>query len=151
MSKVLSLVSQQLDALLTGETNVVSNLSNAAALIFQNYEDINWAGFYIYNSNSDTLDLGPFQGKVACMHIQPGSGVVGTAFSKNESLVVPNVHDFAGHIACDADSNSELVVPVYKNDRIYGIIDIDSPRLNRFGEIEKNEVEELSEVLSKYI
>lgn len=151
MSKVLSLVSQQLDALLTGETNVVSNLSNAAALIFQNYEDINWAGFYIYNSNSDTLDLGPFQGKVACMHIQPGSGVVGTAFSKNESLVVPNVHDFAGHIACDADSNSELVVPVYKNDRIYGIIDIDSPRLNRFGEIEKNEVEELSEILSKYI
>ncbi|WP_220738911.1 GAF domain-containing protein [Leuconostoc miyukkimchii] len=151
MSKVLSLVSQQLDALLTGETNVVSNLSNAAALIFQNYEDINWAGFYIYNSNSDTLDLGPFQGKVACMHIQPGSGVVGTAFSENESLVVPNVHDFAGHIACDADSNSELVVPVYKNDRIYGIIDIDSPRLNRFGEIEKNEVEELSEILSKYI
>lgn len=151
MSKVLSLVSQQLDALLTGETNVVSNLSNAAALIFQNYEDINWAGFYIYNSNSDTLDLGPFQGKVACMHIQPGSGVVGTAFSKNESLVVPNVHEFAGHIACDADSNSELVVPVYKNDRIYGIIDIDSPRLNRFGEIEKNEVEELSEILSKYI
>lgn len=151
MSKVLSLVSQQLDALLTGETNVVSNLSNAAALIFQNYEDINWAGFYIYNSNSDTLDLGPFQGKVACMHIQSGSGVVGTAFSGNKSLVVPNVHDFAGHIACDADSNSELVVPVYKNDRIYGIIDIDSPRLNRFGEIEKNEVEELSEVLSKYI
>lgn len=151
MSKVLSLVSQQLDALLTGETNVVSNLSNAAALIFQNYEDVNWAGFYIYNSNSDTLDLGPFQGKVACMHIQPGSGVVGTAFSENESLVVPNVHDFAGHIACDADSNSELVVPVYKNDRIYGIIDIDSPRLNRFGEIEKNEAEELSEILSKYI
>lgn len=151
MSKVLSLVSQQLDALLTGETNVVSNLSNAAALIFQNYEDVNWAGFYIYNSNSDTLDLGPFQGKVACMHIQPGSGVVGTAFSRNESLVVPNVHDFAGHIACDADSNSELVVPVYKNDRIYGIIDIDSPRLNRFGEIEKNEAEELSEILSKYI
>ncbi|MGB4823311.1 MAG: GAF domain-containing protein [Leuconostoc mesenteroides] len=151
MSKVISLVGQQLDALLENETNIVSNLANAAALLFQNYENLNWAGFYIYNDDSKELDLGPFQGKVACMHIKPGSGVVGTAFANKESIVVPNVHDFAGHIACDADSNSELVVPIFKNGEIYGIIDIDSPLLNRFGENEKNEVEELAEILANHI
>ncbi|MFT9123590.1 MAG: GAF domain-containing protein [Leuconostoc mesenteroides] len=151
MSKVISLVGQQLDALLENETNIVSNLANAAALLFQNYENLNWAGFYIYNDDDKELDLGPFQGKVACMHIKPGSGVVGTAFANKESIVVPNVHDFAGHIACDADSNSELVVPIFKNGQIYGIIDIDSPLLNRFGENEKNEVEELAEILANHI
>ncbi|WP_273710172.1 GAF domain-containing protein [Leuconostoc mesenteroides] len=151
MSKVISLVGQQLDALLENETNIVSNLANAAALLFQNYENLNWAGFYIYNDDVKELDLGPFQGKVACMHIKPGSGVVGTAFANKESIVVPNVHDFAGHIACDADSNSELVVPIFKNGQIYGIIDIDSPLLNRFGENEKNEVEELAEILANHI
>ncbi|HAV52676.1 MAG TPA: histidine kinase [Leuconostoc mesenteroides] len=151
MSKVISLVGQQLDALLENETNIVSNLANAAALLFQNYENLNWAGFYIYNDDPKELDLGPFQGKVACMHIKPGSGVVGTAFANKESIVVPNVHDFAGHIACDADSNSELVVPIFKNGEIYGIIDIDSPLLNRFGENEKNEVEELAEILANHI
>lgn len=151
MSKVISLVGQQLDALLENETNIVSNLANAAALLFQNYENLNWAGFYIYNDDAKGLDLGPFQGKVACMHIKPGSGVVGTAFANKESIVVPNVHDFAGHIACDADSNSELVVPIFKNGQIYGIIDIDSPLLNRFGENEKNEVEELAEILANHI
>lgn len=151
MSKVISLVGQQLDALLENETNIVSNLANAAALLFQNYENLNWAGFYIYNDDAKELDLGPFQGKVACMHIKPGSGVVGTAFANKESIVVPNVHGFAGHIACDADSNSELVVPIFKNGQIYGIIDIDSPLLNRFGENEKNEVEELAEILANHI
>ena len=151
MSKVISLVGQQLDALLENETNIVSNLANAAALLFQNYENLNWAGFYIYNDDAKELDLGPFQGKVACMHIKPGSGVVGKAFANKESIVVPNVHDFAGHIACDADSNSELVVPIFKNGQIYGIIDIDSPLLNRFGENEKNEVEELAEILANHI
>lgn len=151
MSKVISLVGQQLDALLENETNIVSNLANTAALLFQNYENLNWAGFYIYNDDTKELDLGPFQGKVACMHIKPGSGVVGTAFANKESIVVPNVHEFAGHIACDADSNSELVVPIFKNGQIYGIIDIDSPILNRFGENEKNEVEELAEILANHI
>ncbi|WP_273712161.1 GAF domain-containing protein [Leuconostoc mesenteroides] len=151
MSKVISLVGQQLDVLLENETNIVSNLANAAALLFQNYENLNWAGFYIYNDDAKELDLGPFQGKVACMHIKPGSGVVGTAFANKESIVVPNVHDFAVHIACDADSNSELVVPIFKNGQIYGIIDIDSPLLNRFGENEKNEVEELAEILANHI
>lgn len=151
MSKVISLVGQQLDALLENETNVVSNLANAAALLFQNYEDLNWAGFYIYNNVTKELDLGPFQGKVACMHIQPESGVVGTSFANKESIVVPNVHDFAGHIACDADSNSELVVPIFKDGQIYGMIDIDSPLLDRFGEKEKNEVEELAEILANHI
>ena len=105
MNQLNTLIGQQLNALLENETNSVSNLSNAAALIFHSYGDVNWAGFYIYNADTKTLDLGPFQGKVACMHIQPESGVVGSAFSQRKSLVVPDVHAFAGHIACDADSN----------------------------------------------
>ncbi|AFT81750.1 GAF domain-containing protein [Leuconostoc carnosum] len=151
MSDIQSLVSQQLEALLENENNTVSNLSNAAALIFQNYENINWAGFYIYNTETQVLDLGPFQGKVACMHIQPGTGVVGAAFAHKKSMMVPNVHEFTGHIACDADSNAELVIPIYKNERVYGVIDIDSPELDRFTEIDKNEVEELAQVLAQHI
>lgn len=151
MNQLNTLIGQQLNALLENETNSVSNLSNAAALIFHSYGDVNWAGFYIYNADTKTLDLGPFQGKVACMHIQPESGVVGSAFSQRKSLVVPDVHAFAGHIACDADSNSELVVPIYRNGEPYGVIDIDSPILNRFGAVEKEEVEELADVLSRHI
>lgn len=151
MSDIQSLVSQQLEALLENENNTVSNLSNAAALIFQNYENINWAGFYIYNTETQVLDLGPFQGKVACMHIQPGTGVVGAAFAHKKSMMVPNVHEFTGHIACDAESNAELVIPIYKNERVYGVIDIDSPELDRFTEIDKNEVEELAQVLAQHI
>ena len=151
MSYVESLVAKQLESLLENEQNVVSNLANASALIFQNYENVNWAGFYIYNHDSNELDLGPFQGNVACMHIKPASGVVGTSFEEKSSLVVPNVHEFAGHIACDANSNSELVVPIFKNGEVYGIIDIDSPLLDRFSDIEKAEVEELSAVLSEHI
>lgn len=151
MSDIQSLVSQQLEALLENENNTVSNLSNAAALIFQNYENINWAGFYIYNTETQVLDLGPFQGKVACMHIQPGTGVVGAAFAHKKSMMVPNVHEFTGHIACDADSNAELVIPIYKNERVYGVIDIDSPELDRFTEIDKNEVEELAQILAQHI
>lgn len=151
MSDIQSLVSQQLEALLENENNTVSNLSNAAALIFQNYENINWAGFYIYNTETQVLDLGPFQGKVACMHIQPGTGVVGTAFAHKKSMMVANVHEFTGHIVCDAESNAELVIPIYKNERVYGVIDIDSPELDRFTEIDKNEVEELAQVLAQHI
>ncbi|WP_367300836.1 GAF domain-containing protein [Leuconostoc carnosum] len=151
MSDMQSLVSQQLEALLENENNTVSNLSNAAALIFQNYENINWAGFYIYNTETQVLDLGPFQGKVACMHIQPGTGVVGTAFAHKKSMMVANVHEFTGHIACDAESNAELVIPIYKNERVYGVIDIDSPELDRFTEIDKNEVEELAQILAQHI
>ena len=151
MSYVESLVAKQLESLLENEQNVVSNLANASALIFQNYENVNWAGFYIYNHDSNELDLGPFQGNVACMHIKPGSGVVGTSFEEKTSLIVPNVHEFAGHIACDANSNSELVVPIFKNGDIFGIIDMDSPLLDRFSDFERKEFEELALVLSKSI
>lgn len=151
MSHVESLVAKQLESLLENEKNVVSNLANASALIFQNYENINWAGFYVYNNDSNQLDLGPFQGNVACMHINPGSGVVGKSFAEKTSMIVPNVHEFAGHIACDANSNSELVVPIFKNGDIFGIIDIDSPLLDRFSDFERKEVEELALVLSKSI
>ena len=151
MSHVESLVAKQLESLLENEKNVVSNLANASALIFQNYENINWAGFYVYNNESNELDLGPFQGNVACMHINPGSGVVGKSFAEKKSMIVPNVHEFAGHIACDANSNSELVVPIFKNGDIFGIIDMDSPLLDRFSDFERKEVEELALVLSKSI
>lgn len=85
------------------------------------------------------------------MHIQPGTGVVGTAFAHKKSMMVANVHEFTGHIACDAESNAELVIPIYKNERVYGVIDIDSPELDRFTEIDKNEVEELAQVLAQHI
>lgn len=94
---------------------------------------------------------GPFQGNVACMHIKLGSGVVGTAFEKKTSIIVPDVHEFAGHIACDANSKSELVVPLFKNSKIYGVIDIDSPSLDRFSSVEPEEVEELAVVLSEHV
>lgn len=151
MINVKSLVAKQLESLLEEEKNVVTNLANASALIFQSYENVNWAGFYIYNSETNELDLGPFQGNVACMHIKPGSGVVGTAFEKKASIIVPDVHEFAGHIACDANSKSELVVPLFKNDEIYGVIDIDSPSLDRFSSVEQEEIEELAVVLSEHV
>ena len=107
-----SLLSQQLNALLTNETNFIANLSNASALLYQSLSDINWAGFYLYDETNDELHLGPFQGKVACMHIKNGSGVCGTALQQQKVLRVDNVHEFAGHIACDSASNSEIVVPL---------------------------------------
>ncbi|KRM87906.1 GAF domain-containing protein [Lacticaseibacillus thailandensis] len=132
MSQLDPIVVAQVDALLTDEHNPITNLANAAALLNDSLTDVNWVGFYLYNQTTKQLDLGPFQGKVACMHIAPGSGVVGTAFVKGASLIVPDVHAFAGHIACDAASNSEIVVPVTVDGQTIAILDIDSPSLDRF-------------------
>lgn len=128
----LTLLPTQLDALLTDETNNVANLANASALLMQTVPDINWAGFYIFDESKQDLVLGPFQGKVACMHIIPGNGVVGTSYQQNSILVVPDVHQFPGHIACDSASNAEIVIPIIVNTKIVAILDIDSPTLNRF-------------------
>ncbi|VDG19174.1 histidine kinase [Lactobacillus allii] [Lactiplantibacillus mudanjiangensis] len=146
-----SLMNQQLDALLYQETNLVANLANASALINDTYTDLNWAGFYLYNDTTDELDLGPFQGKVACMHIKPGAGVVGTAFKDQQVQRVANVHEFPGHIACDSASNSEIVVPLTKGDRQIGVLDIDSPSLDRFTAENEQELTEFAKILMQHI
>ena len=133
MSKTIApIIIDQIDALLTDEPHPIANLANAAALLYSEISDLNWAGFYLYDANADELILGPFQGKVACMHIQNGSGVCGTALKQQSTLRVANVHEFPGHIACDSASNSEIVIPLMVEKQPIGVLDIDSPSLNRF-------------------
>ncbi|MFC6294732.1 GAF domain-containing protein [Lactiplantibacillus daoliensis] len=146
-----SLMNQQLDALLYNETNLVANLANASALINSTYTDLNWAGFYLYSSETNSLDLGPFQGKVACMHIKVGAGVVGTAFADQQIHRVANVHEFPGHIACDSASNAEIVVPLTKDGRKIGVMDIDSPSLDRFTAENELELAEFAKILVQHI
>ncbi|MFJ5791629.1 GAF domain-containing protein [Lysinibacillus sp. NPDC097162] len=123
-------LAKQLDALLTGETDRIANLSNASALLNQFLPDINWVGFYILQE--EELVLGPFQGLPACVRIPVGRGVCGSAVSTKETLVVDDVHAFPGHIACDAASQSEIVIPLIQQDKVIGVLDIDSPIKNRF-------------------
>ena len=108
----LSLLNEQLSALLTNEHSAIANLANASALINESVDNLNWAGFYLYNSKNDQLDLGPFQGKVACMHIALGKGVCGVAASTKETQIVGDVSKFSSYIACDSAAKSELVVPM---------------------------------------
>ncbi|SDI11813.1 GAF domain-containing protein [Pseudobutyrivibrio sp. 49] len=143
------LLSEQLKALAEDEPNYLPVLSNASALINENLDDLNWAGFYLMNNGS--LLLGPFQGKVACIRIALGKGVCGTAAEKDETLVVPNVHEFPGHIACDCASNSEIVVPIHKDGKVVGVLDIDSPSLNRFSDEDKAGLEEFVRTLEAVI
>lgn len=145
------LLNKQLHALLEGETNHIANLSNTSALLFEQLENINWAGFYLWNEAENELILGPFQGKVACVRIQNGKGVCGTSFEKQETLVVPNVHDFPGHIACDSASKAEIVVPLIKNGECIGVLDIDAPVQDRFSDEDKKILEEFVDVLVQHI
>jgi GAF domain-containing protein len=147
--KLDEIVVDQVTALLEGETNAVTMLANASALLSDAIADNNWCGFYLLNKQSGELDLGPFQGKVACMHIKPGTGVVGTSFAQGESLLVPNVHEFPGHIACESASNAELVAPVYLNGELSAILDIDSPTLNRFSAEDQQIVQAFAKALGK--
>ena len=124
------LLTQQLNALAEDENFYLPVLSNASALLYENIEDINWAGFYLIDKGS--LLLGPFQGKVACIRIPIGKGVCGTAAKEDKTLLVANVHEFSGHSACDAASNSEIVIPVHCNGKVIGVLDIDSPSFDRF-------------------
>jgi len=121
---------RQLAAVLHGERDWTANLAQASALLMQTLPDLNWAGFYLLKDGE--LVLGPFQGKVACVRIKLGRGVCGTAAARRESVVVPDVHAFPGHIACDSASNSEVVVPLLAGGRLYGVLDLDSPRKHRF-------------------
>lgn len=120
----------QLAAIFDGEPSGLANAANMAAVLYQSLPRLNWAGFY-FLMDAD-LVLGPFQGKVACTRIAPGRGVCGTAAIRRETVVVPDVHAFPGHIACDAASRSEIVIPLIKADRLLGVLDIDSPELERF-------------------
>ena len=140
------LLHNQLKALLEDETFLIPNLSNAAALLAGALKDINWAGFYLINHNE--LLLGPFQGKPACIHIPIGKGVCGTAVSENKTQLVPDVHEFPGHIACDSASRSEIVVPMYDNGKIVGVLDIDSPITDRFDRADQEGLEEFVRILT---
>jgi GAF domain-containing protein len=122
----------QARALFAGERDALANAANMAALLFANLTDLNWAGFYFLRGNE--LVLGPFQGKVACVRIALGKGVCGAAAQRRESLIVPDVHAFPGHIACDAASRSEIVIPLIEGARIWGVLDLDSPKLSRFSD-----------------
>ena len=121
---------KQLAALTQNVPHTIANLANASALLWQEMTDINWAGFYLLQG--DLLVLGPFQGKPACIEISMGKGVCGTAAATQTTQLVPDVHQFPGHIACDSASNSEIVVPIYKNGSLFGVLDIDSPLFGRF-------------------
>lgn len=120
----------QIQSLAEEERHYVSLLSNASALIWQAMDDLNWAGFYLMRQGR--LVLGPFQGKVACIHIAVGKGVCGTAVAEDRVQRVPDVHRFPGHIACDSASNSEIVLPIHQDGQVIGVLDIDSPLLDRF-------------------
>ncbi|MCP1160104.1 GAF domain-containing protein [Bacillus infantis] len=147
--KNYALLNKQLHALLEGEPNRIANLSNAAALLNQFLDRINWAGFYIMEDGE--LVLGPFQGLPACVRIALGKGVCGTSAQKRETLRIEDVHAFPGHIACDAASQSEIVVPIIKNGEVFGVLDIDSPEKNRFDEIDQQGLEDFVETLVKHI
>ena len=143
------LVLQQLKALTYDESDLIANLSNAAALLNCFLEDINWVGFYLAKDNQ--LVLGPFQGLPACIRIPFHKGVCGHAATIKETVVVNNVHYFPGHIACDSATNSEIVIPIIKNDQLIGVLDIDSPSLNRFSEIDRLYLEQFIQVLVQTI
>ena len=134
-------LAQQLTGLLEGEPDAIANAANMSALIYELVPDLNWAGFYFMRGPE--LVLGPFQGKVACVRIPVGRGVCGTAVERKASMVVPDVHAFPGHIACDSASRSELVVPLIKDGTVLGVLDLDSPTPDRFDQDDREGCEEL--------
>jgi GAF domain-containing protein len=129
----------ELSALIAGEPDFIANLANASALLYQSLPDLNWAGFYLLKQGE--LVVGPFQGKPACVRIAIGKGVCGTAAQRRETVIVRDVHEFPGHIACDAASNSEIVVPMVKKGELIGVLDLDSPRVGRFDELDREGLE----------
>ena len=134
-----------LSAVIDGVTHKIANLANASALLWEAMDNLNWAGFYLMEEGR--LVLGPFQGKVACVEIEVGKGVCGTAVAEKKTQLVPDVHAFAGHIACDSASNSEIVVPLFKNGEVVGVLDIDSPLFSRFDENDREGLENFSRII----
>jgi GAF domain-containing protein len=132
-----------LRGLLAGEGNLIARAANMSSLLYWSLPDLNWVGFYLRDDASDDLIVGPFQGKPACVRIPLGRGVCGAAAAQRRTLIVPDVHEFPGHIACDSASNSEIVVPVIADGRLLGVLDLDSPLLNRFDEDDARGLERL--------
>jgi GAF domain-containing protein len=143
------LLARQLQSILEDERDLTANAAQFSAFIYDTVSDLNWAGFYLTRpakkagSTEQELLVGPFQGKVACARIAFGKGVCGTSAAERRTVLVPDVHAFPGHIACDSASNSEIVMPVVKNDVLYGVFDIDSPSLDRFSEADREGLENL--------
>src|ERR1700682_1843761 len=138
-------LASQLRSLLSGERDLIANAANFSSLVFHSLPDLNWAGFYF--AKDGELVLGPFQGKPACVRIRIGQGVCGTAAAKCATTIVPNVHEFPGHIACDSASNSEIVIPLIQNEESIGVLDLDSPSPARFDEEDAAGLEELVRIL----
>ncbi|MBC8080723.1 MAG: GAF domain-containing protein [Gorillibacterium sp.] len=143
------LLLKQLRSLIEDEVDLVANLANASALLGQFLQDINWVGFYLLKGGE--LVLGPFQGLPACVRIPMGKGVCGTAAQSQSTMLVADVHQFPGHIACDAASNSEIVIPLYHSEELIGVLDIDSPLFSRFDENDKRYLEQFCEILSQHL
>lgn len=144
MSEQYRELSEQAGALVAGESDRIANAANISALLFNALQDVNWVGFYFYDGHE--LVVGPFQGKPACVRIALGRGVCGTAATTRQTQVVPDVHTFEGHIACDADSRSEIVVPLVHAGELVGVLDLDSPLPDRFGETDRVGLEAIAEV-----
>ena len=140
-----NLIHAQLKSIFENESHLIPNLSNASALLNVALKEINWVGFYLMVNGE--LILGPFQGKTACMHITVGKGVCGTASAKDETQLVKDVHEFPGHITCDSASRSEIVIPIHNNGQVVAVLDIDSPILARFDEVDKEGLEEVVRIL----
>ncbi len=143
------LLNSQLKALLVKEDNLISNLSNFTAAIKDTFEKVSWVGFYLFDGKK--LYLGPFQGKVACTSIEIGKGVCGTSAAKRETIIVPDVNKFPGHIFCDSNSKSEIVVPLIQNDQLLGVLDLDSYEYDSFGKTDKKYLEEICKFLCEEI
>lgn len=149
MNSFYSELTAKLNALMEGVPYQIANLANASALLWQELPDINWVGFY--QLLGDRLVLGPFQGKPACIQIPLGKGVCGKAAAEERVLRVENVHEFPGHIACDSASNSEIVLPLYRLGKIWGVLDIDSPLFSRFSQEDEAQLGLISELLGKML
>lgn len=143
------LLTKQIKNLLNKQDNLITNLSNLTAALKQTFDKISWVGFYLYDG--EKLYLGPFQGKVACTEIKLGSGVCGSSALKKETIIVQDVNTFPGHIACDVESKSEIVVPIIKDNLLFGVLDLDSSEFNAFNDLDKKYLEELVDFLTKEI
>ena len=147
--KQYTLLTEQLKAITAGVPHKIANLANTSALLWEALDNLNWVGFYL--REGDTLILGPFQGKVACIEIPIGRGVCGTAAARGETVRVEDVHAFPGHIACDSASNSEIVIPLFRNGEVVGVLDIDSPILARFTPDDQIGLEAVARVIENFL
>ena len=143
-TEIYGSLADQLRSLLEGERDAIANMANFASLLFHSLPDLNWSGVYLLKGKE--LVLGPFQGRPACIRIPVGEGVCGTAAARRETILVPNVHEFPGHIACDSASNSEIVVPIVAGEALIGVLDLDSPLLSRFDDDDAKGLNELVEI-----